>query len=340
MSIFPGIFALLFAAAAQGAESAEEVFAKPIDRRPPEYPMACQLPAGEEIKPQTVVVMFDVNRDGLTENVRVRESTDQCFEEAAIIAVRAWQYEPRRVNGRRAAQTDVEVVFSFVFPNTSQSDDFDARPLYREPPTYPGGCRGKAKSTERLLVQFDVTAEGRTKNISVIESTNPCFNASATRAVAKWRYRPKIVSGEPVVRKDVITQITYQLSGRGSPEREYRRAVLYKLKHIESLIRRDKIERAFSELDALETKYGDTFSPPELSDFLRVRAVARVKAKDYAGALDDLRRAQKLGLPAPMHQAVGEMIAQLEAVVAAQQAGAGGEAEGSAGEAAPSQVEE
>ena len=337
MSIFPGIFALLLAAAAQPSQDQGQLDAAPITKIPPSYPIACRPAAGERAAPQTVVVMFDINKNGSTQNVRVRESTDKCFEEAAVTAVRAWQYEPPLVNGRAVALPDREATFTFVFEEPTYIDEIDARPIKRLPPGYPDRCQRRAAKLEEVILEFDVSTEGVPENIQIVESTNSCFNEAAERAVAQWRYRPKMVSGEPVVRKNVTTLITFELVGgytrsaRNEVLRE--RAIYAKFKHVERLIKKGDYEKALAQLAKIEAEYGDAFTRSQRSDFLRLRAGARIETGDYAGALTDLRWAQRMGLSGPAYQAVSEMIVQLEAIVAAQKAEAGGDAEDSEAQA-------
>ncbi|MFQ5563569.1 MAG: energy transducer TonB, partial [Parvularculaceae bacterium] len=154
-------FALVATAVAPARADVDETPAKPIDHRAPDYPAACLPPVGEEAGPQTVVVNFGVTKDGMTENVRAVESSDPCFEEAAIAAVRRWTYEPRRVNGAAIADDDIEATFTFIYEEATQTEIFDARPVIRVPPQYPGRCQRHAKNSEHVVIEFDVTEKGR-----------------------------------------------------------------------------------------------------------------------------------------------------------------------------------
>ncbi|MEM8771813.1 MAG: TonB family protein [Pseudomonadota bacterium] len=92
--------------------------------------------------------------------------------------------------------------------------DRDAQPLVRIPPQYPERCQGRASDGgETVAVQFDVTPEGQVTNVSVIDSTNSCFNRAAIRAAERWKYQPKIVDNEAQWRRGVVTQFTFQLEG-------------------------------------------------------------------------------------------------------------------------------
>lgn len=90
--------------------------------------------------------------------------------------------------------------------------DRDAQPLVRIPPQYPERCQSRSSDRETVLLEFDVTPEGQTTNIRVVDSSSSCFNRSASRSVERWKYQPKIVDNEPQWRRGVQTQITFELA--------------------------------------------------------------------------------------------------------------------------------
>lgn len=90
--------------------------------------------------------------------------------------------------------------------------DRDAQPLVRIPPQYPERCMGRAAAKESVLVQFDVTPDGQTTNITTVESSNSCLNRAAERSVERWKYQPKIVDNTAEWRRGVQTVITFELS--------------------------------------------------------------------------------------------------------------------------------
>ena len=288
-------FICALSATAYAQVGGEETPAIPQYRISPAYPVACQQMLGPDSPSQAVSVMFDVTDDGNTENARVRETSDECFNDAAIAAVRSWKYEPRRLGKRQVSQEDLEVTFTFILEEETQTQDFDARPLVRVPPHYPENCMRTAKSKESVTVEFDVTAEGKTANLSAVETTNRCLNQSSITAVEQWRYSPKIQDGEPVAREKVQTVMTYRLEN--SVSLPFRPAVMRKLESAQRLATGKKDpEAALTKLGDIENKYGDNFSPIEQSAFHQVRGVARIEAKDYAGALDDLRVVRQMSL--------------------------------------------
>ena len=69
--------------------------AQPLVRIPPQYPGRCQRTARPV---ETVVVEFDVTPEGTVINPRVVNSSNACFNPAAMRAVERWRYQPRVVD--------------------------------------------------------------------------------------------------------------------------------------------------------------------------------------------------------------------------------------------------
>ena len=91
--------------------------------------------------------------------------------------------------------------------------DRDAQPLVRLPPQSPERCMGRAAKSESVALQFDVTPEGTTTNVTVVDSSNSCLNSAAVRSVERWKYQPKIVDNTPEWRRGVQTTVTFVLEG-------------------------------------------------------------------------------------------------------------------------------
>ena len=71
-------------------------------------------------------------------------------------------------------------------------------PLSRQPPEYP--YKAARRGLEGWVrVAFDVNASGNVENIEVVESDPPgVFDIAATRAVSRWRFKPRIIDGQAV----------------------------------------------------------------------------------------------------------------------------------------------
>jgi protein TonB len=94
---------------------------------------------------------------------------------------------------------------------TGFNPDRDAQPLVRIPPQYPERCMERAKDREQVFVEFDVTPDGTTTNIRVIDSTNTCLNGAAIKSVERWKYQPKIVENKAEWRRGVQTTVVFEL---------------------------------------------------------------------------------------------------------------------------------
>ncbi len=112
------------------------------------------------------------------------------------------------LDGVRAAIPTIDANLNI---GTGFNPDRDAQPLVRIPPQYPERCMSRAAASESVLLQFDVTPEGQTTNIRVVESSNSCLNRAAVRSVERWKYQPKIVDNQPQPRRGVQTVVTFEL---------------------------------------------------------------------------------------------------------------------------------
>ena len=61
-----------------------------------------------------------------------------------------------------------------------------------------------------MLVTFDLTTNGRTANVEVVESQPPGFkDETATRAMGQSRFRPRIVDGEIIEASGLVRDFTF-----------------------------------------------------------------------------------------------------------------------------------
>jgi TonB family protein len=89
-------------------------------------------------------------------------------------------------------------------------DDADVLPLVRIAPDYPAEAVRQGLEG-RVILEFTITAEGTTKDISVVESSSPLFEQPAIAALDRWRYMPQTVDGEAVERTGIHTMIRFVL---------------------------------------------------------------------------------------------------------------------------------
>ena len=60
-----------------------------------------------------------------------------------------------------------------------------------------------------VVVEFTVTKAGNVKDVVVLESTDPLFERPAIVAAYKFKYKPRVVGGEPVEVSGVTNRITF-----------------------------------------------------------------------------------------------------------------------------------
>jgi periplasmic protein TonB len=89
--------------------------------------------------------------------------------------------------------------------------DQDVIPLVRIAPDYPP--RALSRGIEGwVIVQFTITATGSVTDAVVVDSDpKETFDEAALRAIARWRYNPRVEGGVAVERVGVQTIIRFQL---------------------------------------------------------------------------------------------------------------------------------
>ncbi|MFT5500457.1 MAG: protein TonB [Woeseiaceae bacterium] len=86
----------------------------------------------------------------------------------------------------------------------------DYLPIVRVAPVYP--ARALSRGVEGYVdMSFTVTTTGTVSDPLVLFSTSSLFDRAATRAVLKFKYKPRVVDGVPVDVPDVKTRITFKI---------------------------------------------------------------------------------------------------------------------------------
>ncbi|HPE31972.1 MAG TPA: TonB family protein [Parvularculaceae bacterium] len=194
------VLALLLVAAVMPVQSRAQFGvapAKPLERAKVVYPEECPSTAD-----QTVDVMYDITSEGTTENIRVVRSTDSCFDNAAVDAVRKWRFEPRTVNGKPSPEYDRATRITFAARGRVENNIDELLPVMAG---YPTNCAKGAKEVEYVTLRYDISESGETENIRIVKSTNSCFDEHSARFIANLRYGP---GG---ARTDVEVTLTYEL---------------------------------------------------------------------------------------------------------------------------------
>jgi protein TonB len=105
-----------------------------------------------------------------------------------------------------SSSTDV----SISGPGSLSYTDGEYLPIVRVAPIYPS--RALSRGIEGYVdLEFTVTTAGTVKDPVVIYSTSSLFNRAAMRAVLKFKYKPRVVDGQPVEVPGVKTRIRFEL---------------------------------------------------------------------------------------------------------------------------------
>ena len=88
--------------------------------------------------------------------------------------------------------------------------DGEYMPIVQVAPRYPP--RAAERGLEGyVLLEFVVTRQGTVRDPVVVDSSNTMFNRPAIDAVQRFRYRPRVIDGEPVEVPGVRFRITFEL---------------------------------------------------------------------------------------------------------------------------------
>ena len=86
----------------------------------------------------------------------------------------------------------------------------DYLPIVRVAPVYP--ARALSRGIEGYVdMSFTVTTSGTVRDPIVLFSTSSLFERAASRAVLKFKYKPRVVDGVPVDVPGVKTRITFKI---------------------------------------------------------------------------------------------------------------------------------
>jgi protein TonB len=95
-------------------------------------------------------------------------------------------------------------------PGSMNIAEGDYLPIVRVAPVYP--ARALSRGIEGYVdMSFTVTTTGSVKDPVVDFSTSSLFERAATQAVLKFKYKPRVVDGQPVEVPGVKTRITFKI---------------------------------------------------------------------------------------------------------------------------------
>ena len=88
--------------------------------------------------------------------------------------------------------------------------DGDYLPIVKVNPIYPR--RAMTRGVEgNCLVEFTVTTLGTVRDAVVVECTSSLFASASVNAAMKFKYKPRVINGQPIEVPGVQHVITYKL---------------------------------------------------------------------------------------------------------------------------------
>jgi periplasmic protein TonB len=123
---------------------------------------------------------------------------------AATSAVRVSQDAALELGG-------VDVNLTTGFGVSGDAVDGDYLPIVKVAPIYPQ--RAIEQGIEGwVIVEFTVTKAGTVRDPRVVEyHPSTVFNKAALAAALKFKYKPRVVNGEPIEVRGVLNRITFEL---------------------------------------------------------------------------------------------------------------------------------
>lgn len=86
----------------------------------------------------------------------------------------------------------------------------DIQPLRKFAPAYPRGPQSR-EIEGYVIVRFTVNKMGAVENITIVESSHNAFERPSMRAVAKYKYKPRVIDGLAVKVQGVMEKISFKL---------------------------------------------------------------------------------------------------------------------------------
>lgn len=112
--------------------------------------------------------------------------------------------------GVRDVPVDTNVVMDSSGFGLSPSDG-EYLPIVKVQPVYPR--RALSRGIEGyVIVEFTVTKQGTTKDVRVVEADpQGIFDRAAIQAAQKFKYKPRVIDGQPIEVPGVQNKITFEI---------------------------------------------------------------------------------------------------------------------------------
>lgn len=89
--------------------------------------------------------------------------------------------------------------------------DGEYLPIVKVAPRYPDAAVNRGLEGY-VVLEYTVTKQGTVRDPVVIESTSKLFDRAAIQSALRYKYKPRVVDGEPIEVPGVRTRITFELA--------------------------------------------------------------------------------------------------------------------------------
>jgi TonB family protein len=163
-----------------------------IHRVEPEYPEAAKAQGISGM----VVVQLQIDREGHVVQTDI-VSGDPLLTEAAVNAIKQWQFKPYTLDGEPVeVETTASVRVGLPQMLRVSQGVMEGNLVHMVNPVYPVEARA-ARLQGDVILEVTISREGDVSHLAVI-SGHPLLADAATNAVKRWKYKPYLLNGNPV----------------------------------------------------------------------------------------------------------------------------------------------
>jgi TonB family protein len=163
-----------------------------IHRVEPEYPEAAKAQGISGV----VIVQLQIDSEGHVAQTNI-VSGDPLLTEAAVNAIKQWQFKPYTLDGEPVeVETTASVRVGLPQMLRVSQGVMEGNVVRKVNPVYPVEARA-ARIQGDVILEVTISREGDVSHLAVI-SGHPLLADAATNAVKQWKYKPYLLNGNPV----------------------------------------------------------------------------------------------------------------------------------------------
>jgi TonB family protein len=163
-----------------------------IHRVEPDYPEAAKAQGISGM----VVLQLQIDTEGHVAQTNI-VSGDPLLTEAAVNAVKQWQYKPYLLNGEPVeVETTATVRVGPPQKLRVSQGVMESNLVHKVNPDYPEEARASRIQGD-VILKVIISREGDVSHLEVI-SGHPLLAEAALNAVKQWKYKPYFLNGNPV----------------------------------------------------------------------------------------------------------------------------------------------